>query len=64
MSCDDNGMDPIFFAKENTCDIILMGNRIEGPKTGIEGAVLSNEAKGVKIIYVLAIAMIKYMLVQ
>jgi benzoyl-CoA reductase/2-hydroxyglutaryl-CoA dehydratase subunit BcrC/BadD/HgdB len=52
VSCDDNVLDAIFFAEENTCDIILMGNRIECPKIGIEGAVLLNETKEVKIIYV------------
>jgi hypothetical protein len=50
VSCDDNVLDAIYFAEENKCDIILMGNRM--PKIGIEGAVLLNETKEGKIIYV------------
>jgi hypothetical protein len=28
VSCDDNVLDAIYFAEENKCDIILMGNRM------------------------------------
>lgn len=48
----DNGEDAISFAKENNPDFILMDIRIEGSLDGIETAILINEIKEIKIIFI------------
>jgi two-component SAPR family response regulator len=48
----DNGEDAVSFVKENTPDFILMDIRIDGSIDGIETAILVNEIKDVKIIYI------------
>jgi len=48
----DNGEEAISFVKENTPDFILMDIRIEGSLDGIETAILINEIKEIKIIFI------------
>ena len=48
----DNGEDAVSFVKENTPDFILMDIRIEGSLDGIETAILINEIKEIKIIFI------------
>ena len=48
----DNGEDAISFVKENTPDFILMDIRIEGSIDGVETAILVNEIKNTKIIFI------------
>ena len=48
----DNGEDAVSFVKENTPDFILMDIRIEGSIDGVETAILVNEIKNIKIIFI------------